>query len=610
MWLWFAMLVGLLAGCAPMPAGTQDVRDAPREIVRAEAVRSDWSSQVPPAAGWTPVALMDVWDARWPAHDGVVWYRVRWHQEAADTPIGLMVGYACLANAVYVNGSLLARDPQLVEPLSRSWFLPQYFVLSAPVLKPGENTLLVRVSGLSAYQPGFGPVVLGDPLQVKALHAREMFQRHHIRLINFAMAAVLGVIFLLVWLLRRQDEVFGWFALTELAGSLYAYNYIAPSPWPFATTDGWQAMNAALYLAAGWSYAIFLLRFGERRLPRIERALGGVCVLAFALALIAPHWMGPHRMAWYVLGGATYYLALGWFMWRAWKTPRVDYRVLAACLVIPVLASFHDFALFFGWVRGDTYLLALTSVPSLIGIAFTLAHRFVAAMKRAESFNVELQREVSQATRQLEETLEREHALALDNSRTGERLRLTRDLHDGFGGTLVAAIARLEQRPGEASAGEIVDELKRMRDDLRLILDSTTRERADVVGLLAPLRHRSGDWLESAGIESHWVLEDVEGVELEGARSLDLLRLVQEALTNVFKHSRATRAEVRLRRLDGYLHLSILDNGQGMSHRAGDAARSGAGLASLRQRAVRLGGELELDSSGGGTQLRVAFPLG
>lgn len=605
-WL-LAGLCLLLVACAPQVDATGPV---PLEITRAEAVRADWNSTAPPTTGWTPVELMDFWDARWSRHDGVVWYRLRWQQGEA-APTGLLVNYVCLASAIYLNGSLIARDRSLVEPLSRNWIKPQHFLLDAPLLRRGDNTLLVRVSGLSAYQPGFGTVTVGNPAAVRARYDQAMFKRFHIKLVNVAMGVVLGGIFLVMWLMRRQDSTYGWFALTELTGSLYGYNYLAPSTWPFPTTDGWQAFIAAMYVAAGASYAMFLLRYGERRHPRIERSMGAMCLVALLLALLFPAWTGLHRTSLFVLGGLFYYASIGWFLLRAWRTPRADYRVLAACLLVPVLASFHDFALYFGWVRSDTYLLSLTSILTLTGIAFVVSYRFVAAMRKVEGFNIELKREVDVATSQLTDILQREHALELAHSRAGERLQLVRDLHDGFGGTLVGAINQLEHASADMSKQQVVAVLKDMRDDLRLVIDSTAREHADLAELLAPLRHRASNLLEAAGIDSTWYFDDIDGLELGSARSLDLLRLLQEALTNVFKHSRARNAQVRVERIDDALHLQVCDDGQGLPPDAGakPLAGGGAGFASMRLRAMRLGGQLQVQSAPGGTELRLAFPV-
>ncbi|WP_158549338.1 sensor histidine kinase [Lysobacter silvisoli] len=596
-----------LLACAFAGVAYAAVEPGVTVLDRGEAVRSDWSAAAPPAAGWVPVQLLDLWHKRWPEHDGVVWYRLHWQQQDPQTPTALLADYMSLSGAIYVNGEAVARDPSLVEPLSRTWNSPHYALLPASLLRAGENTVWLRVSGLTAYQPGAGPVRVGDPQALQQRYRSERFQRYDIKLINLAMAVVLGGVFLLMWLLRRKDSVYGWFALTELAGSLYGYNHIATGIRPLPSTDAWQAFNAAFYVCAGASYALFLLRYCERSYPRLERVLAALCVLALLSAALLPAWTGPHRNLWFAVGGLCYYVAIGWFLVQAWRSRRPDALVLAACLLLPVLVSFRDFALFFGWIGGTTYWLSLTSLLTLIGIGFVLSYRFVAAMRRVEGFNLELKREVDAATTELAQTLARQHALELAHSRAGERLQLVRDLHDGFGGTLVGAIAQLEATPADASKAQLIATLKELRDDLRLVIDSTAREHADLSAQLAPLRHRLGRLLETADIDSRWQLQNLDGIELDSARSLDLLRLLQEALTNVYKHSRARRVDVALRRAGGHLQLSIDDDGHGIG--AAAKADGGAGLASMRSRAQRLGGELRIESGESGTALRLEFPL-
>ncbi|GGY27991.1 histidine kinase [Rhodanobacter panaciterrae] len=569
-------------------------------IDRAEAVQADWLSGAVPSTGWTPVTLMDYWNTRWPQHDGVVWYRVHWNQTNADTPVGILLEYVCMADAVYVNGSLIHRDPQLVEPLSRSWVAPQYFTIDKPLLHAGDNTLLVRVSGLASYQPGFGKVQLGNPEAVHALYQHNLRWRYGIRQFDFAISAVLGSLFGMFWLLRRKDTVYGWYALSTIFGAGYGWNYVADSPWPFTTTDAWQAFNVAMFVALACSFIVFLLRFCGRRWPRTEGILLLATVAAFAVALLAPGVMGPWRNLWVIPTVVLYYVAIAVFLWYATRSSRIDVRVLAASMLLPVLASMYDLSLYLELVRGTTFLGELTSPVSLLGMSFAVAWRFSEAMRRVEGFNVELRHEVDAATAQLGDTLTREHQLALANTRIGERLNLVRDLHDGFGGSLLGAIATLEnpQRPPEPA--RVVSTLKELRDDLRLVIDTTTHEHdSDLAGLLAPLRHRWSQRLDVADIDSCWQLEGLDGLHLGPARSLDLLRLLQEALTNVLKHSHASRVEITVRRSNAQLSIEVRDNGSGFdlaaardSHQVG-----GAGLASLRTRADRLGSELVLDAS-------------
>ncbi|MBY8822092.1 sensor histidine kinase [Sphingomonas colocasiae] len=599
-WLFWGLCLLLAASCAPAPP-----RDAPAPttIRAAEAAPAGWDSATPPATGWTGVALPDGWDARWPRHDGVVWYRVHWRQTAAR-PTGLLVDHASLAGAIFVNGSLIARDASLAEPLSRSWTRPHYFLLDAPVLKTGENILLVRVSGLAAYQPGFGTVTVGDPAVVKAEFARRQFMRFDIKLVTIALNGALGAFFLMIWLLRRKETVFGWFALAQFATLVFNWNFLAQSPGPFATTHGWQAMNVVANLGMSICYAIFLFRFGERRYPRMEAMMGAAWLGLALLAMAAPAWIGANRAPCYLASGVIYYASIAWLAARALACRRLDYNVLLACQLVPVLASLHDYVLLFGWIRGSDYIFGIATIFMLAASGFVIAYRLVAATRRIEGFNAELRGEVDAATLALSDTLAREHRLALAHARAEERLQLVRDLHDGFGGTLVGAITRLEQAPRELPDGHMAAILREMRDDLRLVIDTTTREQDDLVGLLAPFRHRSGLLLEAMGIDSRWHLEGMDGVLLGSAASLDLLRLLQEALTNVLKHSRATRVDVRIARGAGRIRVEVRDNGKGFAAGTG----SGTGLASMKRRAARLGGSLEIGGDMGGATLRLDFP--
>jgi len=589
---------------AAFAIGTLQAQPAPALVVtidRAEAVQAGWDSAVPPVTGWTPVKLMDYWNTRWPQHDGVVWYRIHWNQTSTDAPIGLLLDYVCMADAVYVNGSLVYRDPQLVEPLSRSWIAPQYFLIDQPLLHVGNNTLLVRVSGLADYQPGLGTVKIGEVNAVQALYRQSMFWRFNIHLFNFALSAVLGVLFFMFWMLRRKEAVFGWYALTTLFGAGYDWNFVASTPWPFGNTDAWEAVNTALFAASAACFCMFLLRFCERRWRRTEAVLLLASAVALAMALLVPHVMGPWRNVWILPTVVVYYVSILLFLWHAVRTPRADLRVVCLCLLLPVLVSLRDLAVFLQWVKASNYDLgALTSPLSLVGMGFAMAWRFSAAMRRVENFNIELQQEVDVATAQLSDTLSREHTLALDNTRIGERLNLVRDLHDGFGGSLLGAIAALEnpQRPLEPA--RVVSTLKELRNDLRLVIDTTTQEQdSDLAGLLAPLRHRWSQRLDVAGIDSRWQLDGLDGLRLGPARSLDLLRLLQEALTNVLKHSHASRVDVSVRCDDVRLAVEVRDDGRGFDLVAANHSQSGAGLASLRGRAARLGTELMLDTAPG-----------
>ncbi len=559
-----------------------------------------------------PVTLPDSWAARWPGFDGVVWYRLTWEQPEQVREAGLLLHYLNMAGELSLNGTPISRDDSLVEPLTRAWNTPRYWLLAPPLLRPGTNTLLVRVSGLFAYQAGLGPVSLGTPAAMQADFERERLIRRDLQVLGLAVSAAASAFFAALWLLRRRETAYGWFALMSVLWLLFGYNQIATSPWPFASNHGWQALNTSTLLVFGWCYVVFALRFCGRRMPRFE----GAALLVVAAGVL-DLWLAPvadlisHRAVWTLVGGLTVIVVNSTSIVHALRHRHSPMRSLAPFMAVSALTGAHDLLVFTQIIDSNTYYTTMSSYALLLGMALTLAAQFVKSLKRIENFNTELIEEVNAAKADLAATLAQQHALELTHARIGERMNLVSDLHDGLGGMLVGSIAKLERTPEDLSAPELLAMLKHLRDDLRLIIDATGRDDdARALGeLLAPMRYRSAQLLDANGIDCRWSVSNIETLELPASQSLDLMRFLQEALTNVLKHSASRRVDVTVARAGAELRLSVRDDGRGFAVENIDKA-TGAGLRSLRARARRLGAQLQLQSRPGETQVLLRMPLG
>ncbi len=86
------------------------------------------------------------------------------------------------------------------------------------------------------------------------------------------MSAAASAFFAALWLLRRRETAYGWFALMSVLWLLFGYNQIATSPSALASNHSWQALNISTLLVFGVSYVVFALRFCGRRMPRLEGA--------------------------------------------------------------------------------------------------------------------------------------------------------------------------------------------------------------------------------------------------------------------------------------------------------------------------------------------------
>jgi signal transduction histidine kinase len=236
-------------------------------------------------------------------------------------------------------------------------------------------------------------------------------------------------------------------------------------------------------------------------------------------------------------------------------------------------------------------------------------------------------------TRSDEETLLRfatQAAIAIDTAHlhqqlrglavAEERLRIAHEMHDGLAQVLAyvgtkAQAVREYLRSGRPE--EAVVQLDQLATAAREVYGEV---REGILALRAagrtgrPIDEALSDyliqWQDQTGIEADIALE--AGLTLAPERELQLVRIAQEALANVRKHSGAQRVALALARRDGKLCLDVTDDGRGFSPaapHAGGAPRFG--LATMRERAQAIGGELEIDSAPGrGTQVRLRVPLG
>jgi len=198
-----------------------------------------------------------------------------------------------------------------------------------------------------------------------------------------------------------------------------------------------------------------------------------------------------------------------------------------------------------------------------------------------------------------------------------ERTQLARELHDELGQSLTAirteaqTIRRLNDPPNPVIE-ECADAISTVADQVYGVVSGIMQRLhpalLDDLGLVAALREmvfsRWGSQHPEVALQAG--LEEVG--ELPSRIRLAAYRIVQEALTNVAKHARASRVELRLRLLDTErLELVIRDNGCGLEPQS---RHQGYGLLGMRERVLALNGEFELESApGAGVTIRAELPL-
>ena len=193
--------------------------------------------------------------------------------------------------------------------------------------------------------------------------------------------------------------------------------------------------------------------------------------------------------------------------------------------------------------------------------------------------------------------------------RARERQRILDDMHDGVGSNLLGLLALA--RAGTLRAPEVIASLETSLDDLRLIVDSLDPLQAALDGAWAALRGRLSARCEALGVELTWDVDPAVVSAFDPADGLQVLRALQELVTNALRHSQAARVDVRFAALpDGdprgpRVELAVRDHGVGL--RPGGDPR-GRGLNSLRVRARKLGGVLLLEARDPGLRAALELP--
>jgi signal transduction histidine kinase len=157
----------------------------------------------------------------------------------------------------------------------------------------------------------------------------------------------------------------------------------------------------------------------------------------------------------------------------------------------------------------------------------------------------------------------------------------------------------------------VVQILRESIDDMRLAIDALAVEDAGLLSALGNLRFRMEPRLRAAGIELLWVARGLpEEIDINPDAVLPILRIVQEALTNALKHSKARQVQVTIAiQHEGesdWLVVKVADNGRGIT----EERASGRGLLNMRNRAGRIGGLLKLETvPGAGTSVLLRYKV-
>jgi two-component system sensor histidine kinase UhpB len=248
----------------------------------------------------------------------------------------------------------------------------------------------------------------------------------------------------------------------------------------------------------------------------------------------------------------------------------------------------------------------------LLRRAFAPLGRLTAFMRRVDplrpgerAYTDAADPEVAELTSAFNEMIERLERERRDSARRAlaaqeaERARIARELHDEIGQSLTAAMLQIDR--GEAA--EAREAVRTSLEEVREIARRMRPEALDDLGLASALAALTLEVSHRTGLLVERRIEP--GLpRLTPEEELVVYRVAQEALTNVARHAEARHAWLTLGRRAAGVQLEIRDDGRGFD----PAEAAGAGLRGMRERALLVGGMLEIDSGTQGSVVRLTLP--
>jgi signal transduction histidine kinase len=604
------LVVALLAACPIKGLGAPDVDQALIEITHAEILLGADSAMPPPdSAAWQPVSLPDFWPETRPDASGYAWYRLQVHLPAQ--PQGRQALYiqrlrhvgACFVNGVEVGqfgefGSA-SQGPR-----------PQLFEFSHELLHAGLNTVHVRLWVPFDWDGVLTTVHLGPRKLVQDYSVTDGFWRITAPACAMTVFVFVAFVTLTLWAYRTHGESsYGYFGLAALFRIPFAANDLV-SGSPGLAGDAVNTFIDVTLTASVALTCMFALRYGGWRFPRTERWLwawiGAYAVLEAVGRTIYP---ADHTLSdalAYGLAASRLLVAIAYsmvFVTVAWNRRSGEAILIAVTVTMSTaLATYDEYWRSYGGIIWFPFRL----IPFYLIVTWALTRRFARTLDDAENLNANLMARVEAKRQELEANYRRLGELESQQAVVAERARLMRDMHDGIGGQLISTLCLVEA--GQASQDKVAAALRECIDDLRLAIDSLEPTDGDLMPVLGNFRYRVEPRLKARGIDLDWQVRDIPQLAYMTPQNvLHVLRILQEALTNVVKHAGARHVRVETHHDAGRVLIDVSDDGKGLGEPG--ERHEGRGLANMRQRAQAFGAELLIKESSPGTTISIELPL-
>jgi signal transduction histidine kinase len=489
---------------------------------------------------------------------------------------------------------------------------PYMFNIPTSLLRNGVNHLELEWSARESVLL-ISRIFIGPADVIAPPYDKRLFWQNTMALAAFMYAAVMATMLLCIYSMRRHQLNYLLMGLDSLGWAIVVFVYTLPA-MPAFLYPYWRLLHItgiALFTCCAW---LFLIR--ESPPAQAHRWFSIWCIFLGALGPVVyliNFWVNDVSFSprfeaiWATvsaLGGIypLYRLARSLRASRPWR--KLIILIITSMAMAMGIADVVLLATGSSVFGNLGYSVQVFTPVWFTAIAAVLISDFITSLNEQDNQRVLMVQKLDAQQTELTELHEINQMREREKAALQERQRIMQDIHDGLGSQLITSLAMSER--GALSKEQTSLLLRECIDDLRLAIDTMTEEDNQFGVAAGNLRFRMEPRLRAAGIVLRWDSSQfTDTASIPASKTLSLLRIMQESITNALKHAEASEISVTLSADAQLLIVRISDDGKGFE---ASKVRMGKGLSGMEKRARALGAELSIPGSKGTTVL-LTLPL-
>jgi signal transduction histidine kinase len=523
------------------------------------------------------------------------WYRIRFFVSAEITHPAVVLGRIGNADEVFLNGTKIGGEGIIGEYFSEMEYKVRLYRIPKELLRPdAHNLLAVRV--MNTYRTGGilgGPVCIGDYGNLLEEKIQREFARKSLEIAILVFLCISFSVCMMLHILGVRDIEYRYFGVFIFIYVLIcSFDSLLFYETGLKTPFVQRIINSSLTILP-LTALMFVLHFSKERNFLWVKCLAPIFAIIF-VGLILPFQYPFHLKLieiWSFLLLLTAMSGL-FFSIKAYirkLNESAPVLVGIAGLIIGGIIETIEM------IRPRWFGTAAPVDYGMIVFLFSMMYALIARHSR-------IRKELRFLSGRILESHEQ------------ERKRLSRELHDGIGQSLLAIRLHLQMIHAKTFKPDVekeilfsliseishtVEELRRMAMDLR----PATLEKFSLIEVFG--------WYARKFTEKTGIVVNVRGCEMTNVAlnvKDHLYRIYQEAFTNIVKHADATRVDVLVENTGKFLYIDIADNGHGFNLSEAMKHNSGLGLSTMKERTELLDGGFHIRSSEKGTTVHMQIP--